>query len=251
MATPAKSHDFTAGQAALASQVNANFDAIIAGLKAGSTWDVVVASITTTANATVGGTLSVTGEATFDGDVTLGDAAGDTITVTGTATVAEDLTCSAAVTVGTTLGVTGATTCAAIDASGAIDSDEAISGKSFTPDTDGTTANTLYKANTPKAWANLNVNAGGAVAVTDGFNVASASWAGNQLTVNFTTNMGNATYAVFCQMSTTSGSYYVAEVEYDSLAVGTFDVFKGDPRTATDADWASSDYLFVLVFGDQ
>ena len=45
---------------------------------------VAATSLSTTGNATVGGTLGVTGETTMNGDVTLGNASGDTITVTGT-----------------------------------------------------------------------------------------------------------------------------------------------------------------------
>jgi len=67
-------------------------------------------------NASASGTWAVTGATTLtgaltaNGNCTLGNAAGDTITVTGTATFAETVTCTGAATVGTTLGVTGATT---------------------------------------------------------------------------------------------------------------------------------------------
>ena len=45
-----------------------------------------------TGAATLNNTLHVVGATTFDGPVTIGNAAGDAVTVTGTATVAEDLT---------------------------------------------------------------------------------------------------------------------------------------------------------------
>ncbi len=60
--------------------------------------------------ATFAKTLDVTGATTLDGAVTLGDAAADAITVTGTATFAENVTLTGGIGVGTTLDVTGATT---------------------------------------------------------------------------------------------------------------------------------------------
>lgn len=84
-------------------------------------------------NATASGTWGVTGATTLtgaltaNGNVTLGNAAGDTITVTGTATFAETVTCTGAATVGTTLGVTGATTLTgALVANGAVTLGDAV-----------------------------------------------------------------------------------------------------------------------------
>ena len=51
---------------------------------AGTPSSVAATTLSTTSNATVGGTLGVTGVTTLDGNVTLGNASGDTITVTGT-----------------------------------------------------------------------------------------------------------------------------------------------------------------------
>ena len=45
---------------------------------------VAATTISTTGNATVGGTLGVTGDTTLDGAVTLGNASGDAVTLTGT-----------------------------------------------------------------------------------------------------------------------------------------------------------------------
>ena len=81
---------------------------------------IVTGTLTTGAlsftNASASGTWAVTGATTLtgaltaNGDVTLGDAAADVITVGGTATFAEDVTLTKGLTVGTTLGVTGNTT---------------------------------------------------------------------------------------------------------------------------------------------
>ena len=117
MAAPSVTNTFTAVSAALASQVNTNFSQIVAGLKSGSTWDVVVKSLTTVAAtittatitngnittatisgaATVGTTLDVTGNATVGG----------TFDATGNATSGGTLDVTGAATVGGTLGVTG------------------------------------------------------------------------------------------------------------------------------------------------
>jgi len=75
---------FTNGTAADGTAVNTNFTTISGGLSDG-TKDLNVNAIAMAASATVGGTLQVTGATTLNGAVTLGNAAGDTITHTGTA----------------------------------------------------------------------------------------------------------------------------------------------------------------------
>jgi hypothetical protein len=248
---------FGAGDAARASEVNANFTAIINGLKTGSTWDVVVSTLTTSGSATFGGavtcntTLDVTGATTLNGDVTLGDEAGDTITVTGTATFAETVTMSGAATVGSTLGITGTTTCAAIDASGDIDTDLGVSGLYFRADGDDPSApgsNRLYKANIPKAWAYLDVGVAGSVTVSNDHNISSASWSSSILTVNIDTNMADNKYAA---MVTGDFSFPDAgKTNAQGHAAGSFEIAKEDASFAS-ANWASGNDASCVVLGDQ
>jgi hypothetical protein len=64
--------------------------------------------------------------------------------------------------------------------------------------------NTLYPNNMIKAAGLLTLGAAGAVTVTNGFNIASASYSGSTLTVTFHTNMASADYAVFGNFNVTS-----------------------------------------------
>lgn len=58
---------------------------------------ITLSSLTLSGNLTIGGTLTVTGATVLNGAVTLGDAAGDAITVTGTATFAQGTTFSSSI----------------------------------------------------------------------------------------------------------------------------------------------------------
>jgi hypothetical protein len=80
------------------------------GITAGGTLAATFASTITLASAvSCSSTLAVTGAATFNGAVTLGDAAGDTITVTGTPTFAQNTTFSGDVSAATVSGAAVAT----------------------------------------------------------------------------------------------------------------------------------------------
>lgn len=87
MANPSVTYTFSNGTAADASEVNTNFSDIINALTDGTK------SLSIDA-------LTVAGAATFNGNVTLGNASGDTITVTGTPTFGAATTFNGDVTVG-------------------------------------------------------------------------------------------------------------------------------------------------------
>lgn len=176
-------------------------------------------------NVSFANAITVTGATTLNGAVTLGNASGDTITVTGTASVAETLTT------------------AAIDASGSIDTDSFVGAASFRPDADDATptASVLYKANILKAWAHLDLAGSGSVTVTDDHNITSSSYSGDELTVNITTNMANATYVALMNRSLPDSG--TDRLYIKSYAAGSF--------ICTGVSWSTAQDVEVLVAGDQ
>ena len=179
--------------------------------------------------------LDVTGATTLNGAVTLGDAGADVVTVTGTA------------------GFTETITCVAIDASGSIDTDSTVSGARFIPDADGTVANSLYKANIPKAWASFTIDAASPGVVDNGHNIAGITWSGDDATVEIDTDMADVNYAISAQML----AYGVpAEDRFcvvDNLvtAVGTFTVIQYDASVGGPVGWSDGNRFSVIVMGDQ
>lgn len=101
MPSPSVTNTFSNGTTADATQVNTNFTDIINALTDGLK-DLVVSSINLT-------TLTVSGVATFNGAVGLGNAAADAITITGTPTFSTAITITAT-TNQIVLGVTNTTT---------------------------------------------------------------------------------------------------------------------------------------------
>jgi hypothetical protein len=175
----------------------------------------VSGAVSATGNATVGGTLGVTGLATL-----------------GSLVVNTTLSCSGAATVGGTLGVTGATTLSSLTVNGAVSAQAltvssgalnaqfastsgacgveigAPSGQVAyldlkTPGTDdydlrlittGSGGEILGAKNAAKAWINGN---GATMAIRDHYNVSSLVDMGTSIwDVNFTTPMANANYTV-------------------------------------------------------
>lgn len=96
MANPSVTYTFSASTIAQSSQVNQNFTDLINSLTDGSKTLAVAALIT--------GTL------TTSGNVTLGDSASDTVTITGIATIGATLGVTGATTLSSTLNVSGITT---------------------------------------------------------------------------------------------------------------------------------------------
>lgn len=95
MANPSVTNTFVAATTAQSSQVNQNFTDLINSLTDG-TKTLTVAAI-------------VTGTLTTSGNVTLGDAVGDTCTITGIATIGSTLNVTGAVVLASTLRVNGVT----------------------------------------------------------------------------------------------------------------------------------------------
>jgi hypothetical protein len=125
-----------------------------------------------------------------------------------------------------------------------------LSAGYFLPTTDPAgdpVANALYKKNVPKAWAHLTCGAGGAVTVTNGFNIDSASYVDDVMTVVFKTNMANVNYCVFPMSNIMDRFVYIG-----TLLVGSFEVKSSTPSTGLAQNWSVSlGGCFVSVFGDQ
>lgn len=139
---------------------------------------------------------------------------------------------------------TGSVSAASVSATGA------VGGDYFLPTGDDTSApgaNRLYQANVPKAWAHLDVGAAGAITVTNDHNIASASYSGDDITVNMDTNMADATYAVVGNVSTGTTQFFHA----DSYATTGFEVNLIDSGTGTTDAILSGDDLELIVMGDQ
>ena len=93
------------------------------------TGTVGAAAISATGNVTVGGTLGVTGAATFSNTVGVtGAISGSSITTTGNIAVGGTLSATGAATLSSTLGVTGAITGASLTTTGAVTADSVTAG---------------------------------------------------------------------------------------------------------------------------
>ena len=112
--------------------------------------------------------------------------------------------------------------------------------------------NTLTPSNICKAWALLTCGAGGTVTVTNGFNVASASWSTNQLTVTFGTGMGSTSYDVNPSLETPYlGVASVKIVSTSSRATGSCVIQLTLGSTGASQNWANGDVLSVTVYATQ
>lgn len=157
MANPSITYTLVNGTANDAGPVNTNFSDIIAALTDG-TKSLTIAGLTCT---------SLTSS---------GNIAGAAIT-------------------GTTITGSGAIAGTTITGSGALSGTRLHLSESLAV-ASAPTLTRLYTNNIPKAFGVLTLGAAGAVTVTDGYNIASASYSSAVLTVNFHTNMTNATYMV-------------------------------------------------------
>ena len=92
-----------------------------------------------------------------------------------------------------------------------------------------------------KAWAYLTIGAAGAVTVTAGHGVSSASWSTNILSVNLSPAMGSSTYAVF---ATTATLQIMLAVGLSSSSLFYVD----KTNSAGSVNWSNGEYVSVLVF---
>ena len=94
-----------------------------------------------------------------------------------------------------------------------------------------------------KAYGYLSVNAAGAVSVVSGFNIASASWSGAVLTVNFTDAMPGSLYPVL----TTQGIANVFVIPTNLVAshcgLTKIPIAGGAPQ-----NWVVNDLVHFVVF---
>jgi len=95
------------------------------------------------------------------------------------------------------------------------------------------------------AWAYLTIGAVGAVTVTAGSNVASASWATNVLSIVFTSNLSTTTYAT---QITRLGNVAFVFTGDSTQAVSGFDLLKFDMAGAG-ADYIAAELYTIVVVG--
>ena len=90
---------------------------------------------------------------------------------------------------------------------------------------DGTSPVALTKQSAAKAWVNLDGT--GTIAVSDSFNVTSATDNGTgEYTITITNAMSNSTYSI--SGGTTPGGGAYTDLGYTSLATGSYKMFTSD-----------------------
>jgi len=114
------------------------------------------------------------------------------------------------------------------------------------------TADTLYPNSMIKAWALLTIGAAGAVTVTEGFNVSTASYSSALLTVNFHTNLASANYVVVGNYNYTTANPKGPWFCPRTLAVSNFTCEVRSSSAGTSGDsFADGMILHVMVLGTQ
>jgi len=92
-----------------------------------------------------------------------------------------------------------------------------------------------------KAWALLTLGGAGAVTITAGHGVGSASWSGNSLTVGLSPAMGSANYATFATVATVQVMLAVGITNSSQFIVY-------QTNSAGSVNWANGQVVSVLVF---
>lgn len=148
-----------------------------------------------------GGAFIANGAATFNAAVTIGAAGAITTNAASTTTLGGPLVASGTATfngatnIGAagTLGTNAAATSTFL---GPVVLSNVVSLDATQPtSTTDVGANKLYSTNTVKAWAKISTDGAGAVAVDDGFNIASVSIDATDITVTFARAFSNANYS--------------------------------------------------------
>jgi hypothetical protein len=113
------------------------------------------------------------------------------------------------------------------------------------------TANKMYPNSMIKAWAYLDVGTAGAVTVSSGFNIASASYSANVLTVLFHTAMTSSKYACsFVYKYIGGATTSVPQLESGTTSTTQFLVKKFDLAGAA-SNFSNADAIMVIVCGLQ
>ncbi len=108
--------------------------------------------------------------------------------------------------------------------------------------------NGIYANSIIKAWASFNVGGSGTVTVADGFNISSASYSGNILTVNFATSLTNTSYAVSIMASGGGGFTHDEEVYINFRNTGNVQLGLRD--SGGSENWSNGDNFTFIVVGD-
>jgi len=215
-AESASTAKFTTIEASGATTLNSN--ATVGGTL-GVTGATTLSSLTTSSNATVGGTLGVTGATTLSSDATIGG----TLGVTG-ATTLSSLTTSSNATVGGTLGVTGATT---------LSSDATIGGTlgvtgATTLSSDATIGGTLGVTGA--------VNFSSTLGVTGALTAASGNFGTGTVTAatfigDVTGNVSDISNHTTTDLGEGSNLYYTVERSRAAISVGENSILSYDPAS--------------------
>lgn len=264
MPIPSVTYTFSDGTTAYGSEVQQDFADLVAALTDG-TKDLTINSLTTTGLVSIGGA------------VTLGNAAADVITWNGTASsilldnaatnggriyfnggATSYINSSAD---GTDLSLAGFTNIT-LTAAGALALEAGISGTTITgssyvtgtyflptaDDTSAPGANYLYKANVPKAWANISIDAASPAVINNDHNISSATWSADSLTIGLDTDMADVSYAVSVCCDAISS---IICVDLKSVAAGSFIINGYVLATAANRNWVNGDNVHVMIMGDQ
>jgi hypothetical protein len=114
-----------------------------------------------------------------------------------------------------------------------------------TVSTDAATKGYADALPTMTAWALITLGAAGAATITRGFNVASASWSTIRLTVNFTSALANANYAVTSGIQSTGNSNFTYLDNGTPPTTGGFTLFFSQANVVS--NFASGQIVSVMV----
>lgn len=109
-----------------------------------------------------------------------------------------------------------------------------------------TVAKAYTDASSAKAWGSINCGAAGAATINNGFNLASASYSGTSLTVNFTNLLPTSQFAVIGSMWAITSTKFILNTS--SRGTGSI-VLQVLNNAAVAQNWASGDQLTIAVFG--
>lgn len=235
MAFPSVTYTFSNSTTADATQVNQNFQDIISGLSDG-TKDLSISALT------------VAGNASFSGNVTLGNATGDDVTVTGSLASTINIKTTNSYNIGSaTLGLAGIY----FGQSGGANTSRVVapvvaSDLTHTlPSTTGTVLNEKSSA-ACKCW--IEYTSVTTTAITASYNVTSVTDNGTgNTTITIATDFASAGYSAVAS-SQDAGSAVGCLAILESKAAGTLQIITITPNTLAAADTA---VVCAAMFGAQ